>query len=67
MATKDELVDQVHAALMRHADTLTRNELLTLVSDLTFSYAYKLTSKSLRNWKAKLDALNGANNGVMKE
>lgn len=67
MATKDELADQVHAALMRHAHTLTRNELLMLVSDLTFSYTYKLTAKSLRNWKAKLDAKNGANNGVMKE
>lgn len=67
MATKDELVDQVHAALMRHADTLTREELLMLVSDLTANYAYKLTTRGLRNWKAKLDAKNGANNGVMKE
>lgn len=67
MATKEELVDQVHDSLMLHADTLTRAELLTLVSDLTFSYTYKLTAKSLRNWKAKLDALNGANNGVAKD
>ena len=67
MATKTELADQVHDSLMFHADTLTRAELLTLVSDLTFNYAYKLTAKQLRNWKAKLDANNGANNGVMKE
>ena len=37
MATKTELADQVHGSLMLHADTLTRAELLTLVSDLTFN------------------------------
>jgi len=52
---------------MRHADTLTRDELLKLVSGLATNYAYKLTTKGLRNWKAKLDAKNGANNGVAKD
>lgn len=67
MATKTELADQVHDAMMLHADTLERDELLKVISNLTINYAYKLTAKSLRNWKAILDAKNGANNGVMKE
>ena len=67
MATKEELVDKVHDSLMLHVGTLTRDELLQLVSGLATNYAYTLTAKQLRNWKAKLDAKNGANNGVAKD
>ena len=67
MATKEDLVDKVHDSMMRHADTLNRGELLKVISNLTINYAYKLTAKQLRNWKAILDAKNGANNGVAKD
>ena len=67
MATKHELVSQVHAAFVRYAATLERDELLRLVSSLGNRYAYKLTAAQLRDWKALIDARNGANNGVVKD
>jgi len=66
MKQKIVQINALLQALRGYTATLSQAELQKMVLELAYRYAWRLTSAEVKAWTKRLQAANGANNGVAK-